>query len=116
VESGLPLEVLIPLAFPVAFGALWIGVTWLIGWISGWHDLMRRYPDKPGTMLAQFSWRRGYMGRTMARFNGVLTLSVRNDGLRVSLLWLFAAFNRPLFSSMGSDQRRKDRIHVLFGS
>jgi hypothetical protein len=96
-QTGLPPEYLIPLAFPVAFATLWLGITWLIGWTSGWHDLARRFPDRPGPYRAQFSWRSGYMGRFNAQFRSVLTLGVRNDGLRVSLLWPFAAFNKPFF-------------------
>lgn len=94
-QTAVPSEYLIPFVFPVAFAALWLAITWFIGWSSGWHDLMRRYPDRPSTARTAFSWRSGYMGRTNAQFRSVLTLSVRNDGLRVSLLWPFALFNKP---------------------
>jgi hypothetical protein len=94
-QSGLPFEVIFPLAFPIAFAALWLGITWFIGWVSGWHDLARRYPDRAGAVTVYFSWRSGYMGRLNSQYRAVLTLGVHSNGLRVSLLWPFALFNKP---------------------
>jgi hypothetical protein len=93
--ESLPIEYLIPIVFPLVFGAFWLGITWLIGKLSGWHALVQRYPNRTDANIRSFSWRSGKMGSIGANMRSVLTLDVCQTGLRVSLFWPFAAFNKP---------------------
>lgn len=95
--NGIPLEILIAIAFPFVFVGFWLAITFLIGWISGWHALAARYPNRGETATTQLTWRSGRMGPLSARMNGVLWLDVCRSGLRVALLWPFAVFNKPFF-------------------
>jgi hypothetical protein len=89
------LLVLIPVLFLVLFLALWFAVTTLIGAVSGWYALMRRYPDRDEKPVLALSWQSGRMG--MARLRGVLTLSACPSGLRVGMIRAFGVFARDFF-------------------
>lgn len=85
-----------PLTFLLMFGALWIGVTWLIAKTSGWIALANRFPDRPETALARFNWQSGRMGPFGARMKNILSVDVCLSGLRLSLFWLFATWSKPI--------------------
>ena len=82
--------------FPVFFVVLWLAVTTLIGFMSGWFALMARYPDRNETPLVRLSGQTGYM-RWGSRMRGVLTLSACSSGLRVGIWKIFGAFARDFF-------------------
>lgn len=94
--DALPLGGLIAILFPAIFAGFWLGMTWLIGWLSGWHALAARFPDRTLSATQQFTWRSGRMGPIGARFNNILRLDVCSAGLRLSLPWIFAVWNRPI--------------------
>ena len=43
-----------PLYFPFFFVLLWFAVTVLLGFMSGWYFLMRRFPDRAEAPLRAF--------------------------------------------------------------
>ena len=47
--------------FPVYFAFLWLGVTMLLGVLSGWFSLMQRYPNREETPLLTLSAQSGSM-------------------------------------------------------
>ncbi|HEY2661637.1 MAG TPA: hypothetical protein VGI79_18095 [Caulobacteraceae bacterium] len=82
-----------PFVFPVFFLAMWLGVTTVLGVMSGWFALMSAFPDndeKTSFKLTQLS---GSMGLSV-HMNGILTLSVCPCGLRVSIWRLFGPFSQ----------------------
>ncbi len=88
------MDAVIPvLLFPVFFVALWVGVTWLLGWMSGWFALMERYPDKPEKPSLQLTWQTGAMGAGV-NYKNILKLGVCRDGLRVGVPKFFGVFAR----------------------
>lgn len=95
--------------FPVFFVALWLFVTYILGFASGWFRLMERYPDRADEKPLQQLWMQsGQMGWVSMR--GVLHLSACRSGLRVSMLRIFGAFQRPyLVPWRDITVRRKDR-------
>jgi hypothetical protein len=83
------------LYFPVFFVLLWLGVTVLLGLLSGWYFLMRRFPDRPETPLQTFKNQSGSIGSVSAR--SLLTLSVCAGGLRVGMMRIFGPFSKAFF-------------------
>ncbi|MBP6014140.1 MAG: hypothetical protein KBA31_18070 [Alphaproteobacteria bacterium] len=88
------MEVALPfLGFPVMFAVIWVGVTWLLGWMSGWHALMERYPDRHEQPALDLSWQTGAMG-VGVNYKNVLKLAVCPSGLRIGVMKLFGPFAR----------------------
>jgi hypothetical protein len=81
--------------FPFAFAAMWIGVTWLLGWWSGWHSLVERYPDKAEKALGELTWQTGVLGQV--NYKHILRLSACASGLRVGVAKFYALFSQPFF-------------------
>lgn len=82
-----------PVAFPIFFVTLWLAVTTLLSFMSGWFTLMDRYPDRIEKPLLQLSWQSGTMGWGVG-LRGVLTLSACPSGLRVAIFRPFGIFAR----------------------
>ena len=80
--------------FPVMFAAMWIGVTWLLGWMSGWHALMERYPDRHETPMLQLAWQTGVMGTIGVNYRNILRLAACPSGLRLGVMRFFGLFAR----------------------
>ena len=79
------------------FALAWIGVTTLLGAMSGWFALAARYPDRDEAPLRTLRGQSGSMGVPPVSFGNILTLSVCRSGLRIGLLRLFGLFARPVF-------------------
>jgi hypothetical protein len=89
------MEIALPfLLFPVLFAAMWFGVTSLLGWMSGWHELMERYPDRHETPKLQLTWQTGVMGATGVNYKNVLRIAACPSGLRLGVMKLFGPFAR----------------------
>lgn len=83
--------------FPLFFAALWFAITTLIGFLSGWYTLMRRYPDRREKPVLHLRGQLGFMGPLNSRLRGILRLSVCPSGLRVGMFRLFGPFSRDFF-------------------
>jgi hypothetical protein len=98
-----------PLYFPLFFVLLWFAVTALLGFISGWYFLMRRFPDRPEAPLRTFNNQSGSIGLVGAR--SLLTLSVCPGGLRVGMMRIFGPFSKDFFVPWNEmSVIRKDRF------
>ena len=82
--------------FPFFFIGMWLGVTSLLGLLSGWYGLMRGYPDTDEEPLVVLSSQSGSMGLGVG-LNGILSLSACPSGLRVGMWRIFGPFSRPFF-------------------
>jgi hypothetical protein len=105
------LKQIFPLYFPLFFALLWITITTLLGFLSGWFALARTYPDRDETTLQTFAGQSGSMG--LASMRGVLRLSVCPGGLRLGMLRIFGPFCRNIFvpwSELGVV--RRDRFYM----
>jgi hypothetical protein len=109
-----------PGIFLVFFALLWLGVTTLLGVLSGCYSLMRRYPDRAEASLLTHKYQSGSLG--LVGMRGVLHLGVCASGLRIGLMRVFGPFCRnfsvPWSSiSVSRKDRLFSRISVLdFGS
>ena len=98
-----------PLYFPLFFVLLWFAVTVLLGFISGWYFLMRRFPDRPEVPLRTLNNQSGSIGLMGAR--SLLTLSVCPGGLRVGMMRIFGPFSKDFFVPWNEmSVIRKDRL------
>ncbi|HEX5379831.1 MAG TPA: hypothetical protein VFW47_14740 [Phenylobacterium sp.] len=79
--------------FPFFFVGGWLLVSLVLSAMSGWLGLARQYPNRPETAVRTLHMLSGTMGLGV-QMNGILRLSVCPSGLRVGLLFLFAAFSR----------------------
>jgi len=80
--------------FPVLFVGMWLTVTTLLGFMSGWFRLQKQYPAQSEPSQLTLRMRSGRMGAGV-NMNGILTLSAGPSGLRVSILRLFRPFEKP---------------------
>ena len=90
--------VLIALAvggFVVFFVLLWLGVTALLGWLSGWAKIQATFPDRPEVALASLSMQSARMGVGVS-FNHCLRLDVCPSGLRIVVPAVLAPGRKPL--------------------
>ena len=87
---------LVLIAFPIVFTALWLGVTYLMSWIGGWGRLASIYPAemKPneGHTLRHVT---GMFG--MARYKNVLTTITTDSGIYIENRKVFRPAHQPLF-------------------
>ena len=81
---------------PLYVAVLWLGVTTLLGVMSGWFALTAQFPDRDDAPLLQLRRQSGMM-RRLVNCNHVLVLAACPTGLRVSIWRLFGPFHRPFF-------------------
>ncbi len=89
-------EKLFALAFPLSFLSMWLAVTTLLGGLSGWFELQRRYSRGVERPILTLHMRSGTMG-VGVQLNGILTLSACPSGLSVGVWRIFGIFQRPFF-------------------
>lgn len=100
-----------PVYFPIFFVSMWLLVTTLLGFMSGWFSLMSRYPDRNEAPLLRLRGQSGSMGPLSVNMSGILTLSACPSGLRVSMFRLFGVFSRSFFVPWDEiSVRRKTRL------
>ncbi len=87
----------LPLLFPFFFAAMWLGVTTLLGFLSGWFALMEQYPDRDEKPLLQLNWQSGMMGGIGVNMRNILKIGVCPSGLRIGMLRVFGLFCRDFF-------------------
>lgn len=122
-EQDLPFPLwLIAPAFLVFFIGLWLTVTTVLGWISGWFRLQAAYPDSLEPPIERLRFQSGSMGRSVpANFNGCLTLEVCAGGLRVAMIRVLGPFSQPFFVPWSAIAVRRrpvllgDMIELAFG-
>jgi hypothetical protein len=84
------------IAFPFLFVGMWLFVTTVLGFMSGWFSLQQWYADDGnGEPLLRLGWQSGSMGLGVS-FRSCLTLAARRDGFSVRVWRIFGPFQRPL--------------------
>src|SRR3954453_11772213 len=85
-----------PYAFPLFFIGMWLLVTTMIGFMSGWFNLQQWYADDGNDEpLLTIKRQSGGMGAGVA-LNNVLKLSACRSGLSLRVWRIFAPFQKPL--------------------
>lgn len=86
---------LFPYLFPVLFVGLWLVITTVLGFASGWFSLQQHYPVGHERPLLQLRGRSGSMGIGVA-MSGILSLGACSSGLRISISRMFGPFQRSI--------------------
>lgn len=79
--------------FPLYFAVLWLAVTTVLAFVSGWFRLMEQFPDQADEPILRLRGQSGAMGPGVG-MSRILTLSVCRTGLRVGMMRLFGLFCR----------------------
>lgn len=101
------------IGIPLAFGIIWCAVSILIGWLSGWSRLARRYKTerKPtGKSLPHF-----WLMLGPASYRGVTTVQPEPEGLYFTIMVLFCLGHPPLLIPWSDVTLRGDTGTGLFG-
>jgi len=91
------------------FPVLWLAVATLLGLLSGWYFLMKRYPDRLQTPYLTLRWQSGSMGAAVGMRN-VLVLSACPSGLRVGMFRIFGPFCRSFFVPWNEIRIRRSTV------
>jgi hypothetical protein len=79
----------------VGFSIFWVLTLTLLGVLSGWFELQKRYPDRDDEVLAGFRFQSGSLSKGLpVHMNGMLHLTACRSGLRVGMWRLFGPFSR----------------------
>jgi len=84
---------ILPFLFSVS---LWIGVLYIISFLSGWQSLARVYPMLHTLSGERFRFESASMRAGMG-YGNCLTMEANAQGLRISTLFLFRIGHRSLF-------------------
>src|ERR1700733_12498716 len=83
---------MIAAAFICLFPLLWLLVSAILGFFSGWYSLMRAFPDRSyEEPVAVFKRESGRLGPVS--MSGILKLSPCLSGLRVGIMKVFGPFH-----------------------
>jgi len=86
----------LPYVFPFFFAGMWLVVTTMLGFMSGWFNLQQWYPDDGSEEpLLKLGGQSGSMGLGVA-LNGILKLRAYPSGLGISIWRIFGPFQKPL--------------------
>jgi len=89
----------------IAFIVLWLFVTGLIAFLSGWRSTAKKYPDSTmkGPETGSFSFqsvRFGFFGN----YNFVINVTLYAEGVMIKPIIFYAFMHRPIFLPWGSIQ------------
>jgi hypothetical protein len=107
------LVLLIAIAFPLAFTGLWFAIRSLLSRLSGWSTLQAIYPDQPELSLTTLR-----LQSAVFRCSAGVPVSVGSflhfeacpTGLKVGMLKLLGAFQRPFFVPWTDMAAEADRV------
>lgn len=97
--------------FLIVFPLFWLLVTSLLGALSGWFDLQKRFPDRIEPARERLFGLSAIMGLGI-NLGFALNLDVCPTGLRFSLLRILGPFQRPFFVPW--DEIVAERRDMLF--
>ena len=89
-----PLAIALAAGILLFFVALWLLITTVLGGLSGWSALARRFPDRTEAPRFELRGQSAAMGMGV-QLRGILTFSACPSGLRVAIARVFAPFSKP---------------------
>jgi len=87
-----PLFALFPLFL---FVAVWLGITFLLSWISGWRLLAQRFRAQEPWNGQRWGWQSARL-RWGCNYNNCLTVGASPEALYMSIMPLFGLFSPAL--------------------
>lgn len=101
---------LIPVLFLVVGSLIWLGVTSLLGAMSGWFRLQGMFPDRGEPALLSLRMQTGMLGLVSLR--NCLRLEACPSGLRVAVPRLLGPFQRPFLVPWASISIRERKVFL----
>jgi len=105
------LKGLLPLAFPLFFAGMWVGISALLSRLSGWNALAKRYPAAAEPEGERVVWTSAQIGGVS--FRSCLNATLAPAGLYLAPARLFRLFMPPVLVPW-SDIRFEGFTKVLF--
>lgn len=102
---------LLPVAFPLLFAGMWIGVSALLSRLSGWSALARRYPAAAEPEGERILWTSAQIGGVS--FRSCLNVTLAPSGLYMVPARIFRLFMPPVMVPW-SDIRFEGFTKVFF--
>lgn len=82
--------------FVLFFIAVWIGVSFIVSYISGWASLAKIYRFSNSFDGKRWRFRSGQM-RGMTNYGNILTIGANRYGLYLSVFYILRAGHPPIF-------------------
>ena len=79
----------------ISLVTLWLVVSAMVSYISGWFALSELYRTRAPFSGAKWRWQSGYM-RWLTHYNSVLTLGATQESLYLAVMPLFRFMHPPL--------------------
>jgi hypothetical protein len=98
--------------FPIYFLCLWVLVSAIISFVSGWFSLARVYRARIPFQGARWRLQRGKM-RYLVGYNNILAIGVSQQGLYLAVLSLFRFMHPPLLIPWSEVKVRKKKGWVF---
>ena len=90
--------------FPFLFFGMWLLVTTLLWWWSGWGALQEKFPNIDEAPLKRMRFQSGMLGKGTqwnpwgnVNYGKCLLLDICPSGLRVAIWRIFGLFSKPFF-------------------
>lgn len=85
--------------FPVFFAVLWLGISGLLSFAGGWHQLASRFEASSRIDGETFRFASMSLGSGLfpVSYGNCLFITVGRSGVRLSILFLFRFLHPPLF-------------------
>lgn len=80
----------------IFFAAFWTGLVYVVSYISGWKDLAGKYPYH-GEILTEKKHFQSLSMRFASNYNGCVTVGGNQQGLYLSVLYIFRPGHPPMF-------------------
>jgi hypothetical protein len=107
-----------PQWFPVAFGAMWLGICSVLAILSGWPSLAADFRASERATGDVFRFVSGSMGLAVfpVSYGSCLFITVAPTGIHISILFLFRIFSPPLFIPWAEVESVEEKRFLLFRS
>jgi hypothetical protein len=89
-----------PISTILFFVLIWLGISMLLGFLSGWFNLSSRFQAKQkvtGDNFRFVSGRMGFFGWIPVNYSSCFLLTVADTGFKLSIFFPLKHFQSPLF-------------------
>ena len=87
-----------------AFVGMWLGISTLLAWMSGWRALVERFPDRDEVPVSRLRLVSGRLGKGSdwnplggISYGSCLRIDICPSGMRIAIWWISGPFQRPFF-------------------
>ena len=85
----------LPIIFPIFFVCMWVTVSYVLGFIGGWHELAQRFRLQSSFRGLSWTMQSARM-RLLGGYSNCITVGCNDDGLYLAMLFFFRVGHPPL--------------------